>query len=72
MYAQVADACNAAMSLTNHHDWVQQAANPLILGGDTLWQAMCAEWANTCAPEQEALQIARVIRDRLEGISVKV
>ncbi len=68
MYAQVVDACNASMSLTNHHDWVQQAANPLVLGGDTLWQAMCAEWANACAPAQEAQQIARAIRDRLEGI----
>ena len=38
-------ACNAAMTLVDHHDWVRVAANQLMCGGDSLWAAMCAEWA---------------------------
>lgn len=41
----VADACERATLLGDHHDWVRFAANQLRCGGDTLWQAMCAEWA---------------------------
>ncbi|MFT3731468.1 MAG: AAA family ATPase [Hyphomicrobium sp.] len=41
----VIDACNNAMTLNDHHDWVRSAATTLMCGGDTLWQAMCAEWA---------------------------
>lgn len=41
----VIDACEKATLLADHHEWVRFAANQLRCGGDTLWQAMCAEWA---------------------------
>ena len=41
----VQDACEKAMLLGDHHDWLQFAANQLMCGSDSLWQAMCAEWA---------------------------
>lgn len=41
----VQDACEKAMLLGDHHDWLQFAANQLMCGTDSLWQAMCAEWA---------------------------
>ena len=43
--ASVADNCSRAMTLANHHDWIEAAANQLKCGGDVLWQAMCCEWA---------------------------
>ena len=43
--SSVIDACNNAMTLGDHHEWVRAAATTLMCGGDTLWQAMCAEWA---------------------------
>jgi predicted ATPase len=43
--ASTADACERAMLLGDHHDWVNYAANQLQVGGMTLWQAMCAEYA---------------------------
>jgi predicted ATPase len=42
----VSDACEAAMLLGDHHDWVNFAANRLMLGSESLWQAMCSEWAS--------------------------
>jgi predicted ATPase len=44
----VHDACTNAMTL-NHHDWVRFAANHMRQGGDTLWHAMCAEYAENMA-----------------------
>jgi hypothetical protein len=41
----VGESCEAAMLLGDHHDWVQYAASRLMVGSETLWQAMCSEWA---------------------------
>jgi hypothetical protein len=43
---------------------VRFAANQLICGGDTLWQAMCSEWAKR-TPDAEANRISQVIEDAL-------
>ena len=43
--ATVSDALAMAMTLPDHHHWVRQAANKLMIGKETLWRAMCAEWA---------------------------
>jgi hypothetical protein len=64
-YADVADACTQAMILDDHHEWVRFAATKLLLSGDTLWQALCAEWATTCLPAQEATKIKLPIEDAL-------
>ena len=67
-YSDVADACASAMNLANHHEWVRAAANKLVLSGETLWQAMCAEWANAGLAADEATVLTRAIQDTLEGV----
>lgn len=64
-FAEVADACAKAQSLTNHHDWVNDAASRLTLPGETLWQAMCAEWATTILDTETAKPIVQTIADLL-------
>jgi predicted ATPase len=64
-YADVADACIQSMSLTNHHDWVANAASKLTLPGETLWQAMCAEWALQCLRPEDAKPTIQSISDLL-------
>jgi len=49
--ADVTDACERAMLLGDHHEWTRFAANQLMLGGETLWHAMCAEWAESARYE---------------------
>ena len=68
-YGSVVDACEKVMALGDHHDWVSQAASALALGPDTLWQAMCAEWATECLDEDEANRVAQTVGDTLMGIS---
>ena len=67
-FANVTDVCSRAMAASDHHEWVSDAASKLILGGDTLWQAMCAEWARTCLPVNDAKKIKQPIEDALIGL----
>ena len=67
-YADVVDACNAAISRPNHHDWVREAASALVVGGDTFWQAMCAEWAMKSLAPSDAGVITQAVEDVLEGV----
>jgi predicted ATPase len=64
-YANVADACSQVMSLTDHHDWVSAAATRLVVPGETLWQAMCAEWALICLDAATAKTVIQPIADLL-------
>ncbi len=64
-YADVADACNRAMALSNHHEWVKSAADTLLVPGDTLWQAMCAEWAAHILQGDDAKPTINAISDLL-------
>ena len=53
-FSDVADACKAAMTYTDHHEWVRLAADRLLLSGIVLWQAMCGEWSRNCLDAAEA------------------
>ena len=61
----VTDACNASLALTDHHDWVPEAAKRLFIGGNILWHAMCAEWVKRCLPDEESAKIKQYIEDRI-------
>lgn len=63
-YSDVADALSQAMAIDDHHEWIRFAASKLLLGGDTLWQAMCADWASRL-PSEKADVIIRPIEDTL-------
>jgi predicted ATPase len=64
-YAELVDACNRAMTTNDHHEWVDLAANPLALGTDVLWQAMCAEWAYRCLDKHHIDSLIESILDVL-------
>lgn len=64
-YAEVADACSRVMAQADHHDWVNSAATSLTLPGETLWQAMCAEWATSCLSAEAAKPIVQAVADLL-------
>lgn len=71
LYSVIVDECSRAMLATNHHEWVNQAASKLVLGGDILWQAMCAEWVKECLPAEDAAKITLPIEDALIGLAWK-
>jgi predicted ATPase len=59
--ADVADACTAAMLVSDHHEWVRFAADRLAVPGNVLWQGMCAEWCLRCLTEAEVNKIGDAI-----------
>jgi len=68
LFSDIDDACTQAMYLPDHHDWIKFAANKLVVGTDSLWQAMCSEWAAKCLDEKEAVRITQPIEDALNEI----
>ena len=62
--SETIDICNNAMTLGDHHEWVYDAANRLILGAGVLWQALCSVWADKCLEKQtQGQSIADAIED---------
>jgi hypothetical protein len=61
----VSDACDASLVLSDHHDWVNEAAKRLMIGGNILWHAMCAEWVKRCLKDEEYQRIKQYVDDRL-------
>lgn len=67
-FSEVADACTQAMLLPEHHEWLRYAANKLVIGGDTLWQVMCSEWATKCLEAEQVKHIVQPIEDALNRV----
>jgi len=65
--SETIDALNRSMALGDHHEWVRDAGDRLVLGGDILWQALCASWAANCASAEDKDVVAVPVRDALEG-----
>lgn len=61
----VSDACQAAMTLRDHHDWIGEAAKRLMIGSAPLWHAMCAEWVKRCLKAEDYELVERYVEDRL-------
>lgn len=64
-FNEIADACTRAIASNNHHEWIDLASNRLLLGGDILWQAMCAEWAKQVLQPTAARGLTDIIRGNL-------
>ncbi len=64
-HSAVHDACNRAMTVSDHHLWVRSAANELRCGGATLWQALCAEWVGDCMQDADAESVVGVVDEAL-------
>lgn len=67
--SETIDFLNKAMTFSDHHDWVREAADNLIIGGDVLWQGLCASWAQNCADDQIKSVIASPIKEALELVT---
>lgn len=68
-YSRVADACAMAMTLDDHHQWVNSAGSSLLVPGSHLWQAMCSVWAADCLTTDAAKIVLQPIEDILIGQS---
>jgi predicted ATPase len=63
--AIVSEACEASLALSDHHDWVAEAAKRLMVSPNVLWHAMCAEWVKRCLEDEDYARARQYIEDRL-------
>lgn len=68
--SSVIDECQKAMTLGDPHEWVPAAANALRCSAVTLWQAMCAEWAQHILNSWDAKTVVQPVEDRLAAVVV--
>ena len=61
----ISDACSSSMVLSDHHDWVPEAARRLMVGDNILWHAMCAEWVSRCMKPDDYARVKNYVEDRL-------
>lgn len=68
-HSDLVDASDAAMLVSDHHQWVRDVADKLVVGGDDLWRAMCAVYVRSCLLPAEATRVTQIVRDAVDGIA---
>jgi hypothetical protein len=64
-HSQLVDACSRAMTADDEHEWIRLAADRLTLGGQILWQAVCAVWAKDCLSAVDAKTVTDAVLSAL-------
>lgn len=65
-HADLVDAARAAMTTNDHHDWVRQVGDAVLIGGNELWRAMVASWIQHCVTDAEFQNILDQVDELLE------
>ncbi|MBN2024694.1 MAG: AAA family ATPase [Pirellulales bacterium] len=60
------DTLDCAMTKADHHDWVVDAADRLVVGREELWRALCSVWVTRCAERNDLELVTQLIEDRIE------
>lgn len=64
-HTDIVDACKRAMVYGDHKDWLHRAAEELIVGSDSLWEALCRCWVVSVLKKEEANKAIKPIEDSL-------
>jgi len=64
-HADLADAANRAMAGQNHHDWLREVGDAVVVGGLEVWRAMVVSWLQHCASEDQKERIVDPVRAAL-------
>lgn len=66
-HSELIDAIELAMTANDHHSWIGLTADRVIIGGNTLWRAMCSIWAEECLSKSRAKEVLDRIESALNG-----
>lgn len=69
-HSEVIDVCRKAMTYSDHHEWVKSAADQLVVGGESLWEALCGCWVNNCLDETVAQETIKPILELVSRVTV--
>lgn len=65
-HTNLTDAVDAAITLSDHHDWVPAICDKVFVGRDELWGAFVREWLRSCLADQKQEEFAKEIADALK------
>ena len=65
-HSDLVDAATAAMTNPDHHDWVRQVGDVVLIGGNELWRAMVASWLQHCGADSHFAGILDHVDELLE------
>jgi predicted ATPase len=65
LFTDTVDACQRAMTIADHHQWVKYVGEHLLISSDILWHAMCGVWVNRCLERDVADRITSAIEDAI-------
>lgn len=63
--SETIDALNDAMTIADHHKWLNSAGDRLLVGSEIIWQALCSVWADKVASDSEKIAISQPVMDAL-------
>ncbi|MFD1409156.1 ATP-dependent endonuclease [Kroppenstedtia eburnea] len=66
-HSQLVNNATHAMSLSNHHEWINYVADKLTVGGNELWRAMSRSWVKNILPDSEIHTIIQTIKEKIEN-----
>jgi predicted ATPase len=66
-HANLVDTCQTAVTIPDHHDWIQSVADALVIGGNDLWRAMCISYVQHCLDEAATEAVTTAVRDAVEN-----
>ncbi|HZF55350.1 MAG TPA: AAA family ATPase [Polyangiaceae bacterium] len=64
-HTDLTDAVAAAVTLSDHHDWVPSICDKILVGRSEFWGACVREWLSSCLPDAEQVKFAQQISDTL-------
>jgi len=64
-YPDIADSCKKAITYLDHKSWVRMVADKLVVGSDSLWEALCFCWVKSVLAEDVARKIIKPIEECL-------
>jgi hypothetical protein len=64
-HPNVVDSCRRSMTLNNHKEWLQQAAEKLLIGTDSLWEGLCYCWANSVLSPDDGKRVVKGVEECL-------
>ena len=66
-HSDMVDLCNRVMTEQNHHNWVKDVADHLLVGGDELWRAMVRRWCAITSHSQDCDSLFEQLRSEIDS-----
>lgn len=65
-HSALVNACQTAMTIPDHHDWIGSVADALVVGGNDLWRAFCICYVQQYLNAEQKDRVVNPIHDSVD------